>query len=51
LFYLRGVAPNSITTAMIYKGAIPFVGLQIFALVLLFMFPILVLWLPGLLFG
>ena len=51
LFYLRGVAPNSVTTAMIYKGAIPFVGLQIFALVLLFAFPILVLWLPGLLFG
>jgi TRAP-type mannitol/chloroaromatic compound transport system permease large subunit len=35
---------------MIYKGAIPFVLLQITAIVLLFMFPQLVLWLPGLLF-
>lgn len=50
LFYLRGVAPNSVTTGMIYKGAIPFVLLQITAIVLLFMFPQLVLWLPGLLF-
>ncbi|SUZ31152.1 C4-dicarboxylate TRAP transporter large permease protein DctM [Roseibaca ekhonensis] len=50
LFYLRGVAPNSVSTGMIYKGAIPFVLLQITAIVLLFMFPQLVLWLPGLLF-
>ena len=50
LFYLRGVAPNSVTTGMIYKGAIPFVLLQITAIALLFMFPQLVLWLPGLLF-
>lgn len=50
LFYLRGVAPNSVTTGMIYKGAIPFVGLQIVAIALLFIFPGLVLWLPSLLF-
>lgn len=50
LFYLRGVAPNSVTTGMIYRGAIPFVLLQIMAIVLLFMFPALVLWLPGVLF-
>jgi len=50
LFYLRGVAPNSVTTGMIYKGAVPFVLLQITAIVLLFIFPQLVLWLPGVLF-
>lgn len=50
LFYLRGVAPNSVTTGMIYKGAVPFVLLQIIAMVLLFIFPALVLWLPGILF-
>jgi tripartite ATP-independent transporter DctM subunit len=50
LFYLRGVAPNSVTTGMIYKGAIPFVLLQITAIVLLFIFPELVLWLPSILF-
>ncbi|TQM93194.1 TRAP transporter large permease [Roseinatronobacter monicus] len=50
LFYLRGVAPNSVSTGMIYKGAIPFVCLQIVAIALLFIFPGLVLWLPSLLF-
>lgn len=50
LFYLRGVAPNSVSTMMIYRGAIPFVGLQIAAIVLLFIFPGLVLWLPSVLF-
>jgi tripartite ATP-independent transporter DctM subunit len=50
LFYLRGVAPNRVSTGMIYRGAIPFVGLQIVALVLLFVFPALVLWLPSILF-
>ena len=50
LFYLRGVAPNSVSTGMIYKGAIPFVCLQIVAIALLFIFPALVLWLPSILF-
>jgi tripartite ATP-independent transporter DctM subunit len=50
LFYLRGVAPNSVTTGMIYKGAVPFVILQIVAIALLFIFPNLVLWLPSVLF-
>ncbi len=46
LFYLRGVAPPSVTTGEIYKGAIPFVILQIIAIALLFIFPELVTWLP-----
>ena len=50
LFYLRGVAPNSVTTMMIYRGAVPFVALQIAAIALLFVFPGLVLWLPSVLF-
>ena len=50
LFYLRGVAPNSVSTGMIYKGVIPFVCLQVFALALLFIFPELVTWLPKFLY-
>ncbi len=46
LFYLRGVAPNSVSTGMIYKGVIPFVGLQILALAIMFIFPELATWLP-----
>jgi tripartite ATP-independent transporter DctM subunit len=50
LFYLRGVAPANVTTGMIYKGAVPFVLLQIVAIALLFIFPQLVTWLPDLLY-
>jgi tripartite ATP-independent transporter DctM subunit len=50
LFYLRSVAPNSISTGMIYKGVIPFVCLQVLALGLLFVFPELVTWLPKVLY-
>ncbi len=50
LFYLRGVAPNSVSTGMIYKGVIPFVWLQVVAIALLFIFPELVTWLPKVLY-
>jgi tripartite ATP-independent transporter DctM subunit len=46
LFYLRGVAPDSIETKSIYKGALPFVVIQLFMLLLIAMFPGLVTWLP-----
>lgn len=50
LFYLRGVAPNSVSTGMIYKGVIPFVCLQVLAIAILFVFPELVTWLPKMLY-
>ncbi|MBX9773676.1 MAG: TRAP transporter large permease subunit [Xanthobacteraceae bacterium] len=46
LFFLRGVAPPEVKTSDIYRGIIPFVGLQIVALVLVFSFPELATWLP-----
>ena len=51
LFYLRGVAPPSVTTAQIYRGAVPFVGIQLLALLLLALFPDLVTWLPNKIYG
>lgn len=51
LFYLRGVAPASISTMQIYKGVIPFVILQLIAIVLLTVFPKIATWLPHLLYG
>ncbi len=51
LFYLRGVAPPSVTTAQIYRGAIPFVAIQVFALLLIAAFPELVTWLPERIYG
>ncbi len=46
LFFLRGVAPPEVTTGDIYRGIIPFVGMQVLALVLVFFFPEIALWLP-----
>ena len=51
LFYLRGVAPPEVTTPQIYRGVIPFVAIQIFALLLLAAFPELVTWLPEQIYG
>ena len=48
LFYLRGVAKKTIKTQEIYTGVIPFIFLQIFLMIILFKFPIIVKWLPTL---
>ena len=42
LFYLRGVTPDDVPTSAIYRGALPFIGIQIFAIVLICLFPQLV---------
>jgi tripartite ATP-independent transporter DctM subunit len=47
LFYLKAVAPPSIGIHDIYRGIIPFVILQVIAIVLLILFPELTLWLPN----
>ncbi|CAN0415687.1 unnamed protein product [Scytosiphon promiscuus] len=47
LFFLKGVAPPGVTTADIYKGVIPFIGIQMIGLLLLFLFPGLATWLPN----
>jgi TRAP-type mannitol/chloroaromatic compound transport system permease large subunit len=51
LFFLRGVAPPEITTRHIYVGIIPFVLIQIFALVVLWSVPGLATMLPHALYG
>jgi TRAP-type mannitol/chloroaromatic compound transport system permease large subunit len=51
LFYLRGVAPPEVSTGDIYRGIIPFVGLQVVMLGVLAAFPQLTLWLPKLVYG
>lgn len=51
LFYLRGVAPQSITTGDIYRGVMPFIGIQLAMLGLLALWPALATWLPKLVYG
>ncbi|MEP6792288.1 MAG: TRAP transporter large permease subunit, partial [Ramlibacter sp.] len=51
LFYLKSVAPPQITMAMIFKAAMPFIGLQVLGLALCIIFPQIILWLPGLVYS
>ncbi|PIE61586.1 MAG: C4-dicarboxylate ABC transporter [Desulfobacterales bacterium] len=46
IFYLKGIAPSSVRVLDIYRGVIPFVGLQILAVILCILFPWLLTWLP-----
>jgi TRAP-type mannitol/chloroaromatic compound transport system permease large subunit len=50
-YYLRGVAPPEVHTTDIYKGIIPFVAIQVLALVLLWYFPAIATWLPTAIYG
>ena len=47
LFYLRGVAPDSLPTSAIYRGVIPFIMIQLTVLVALWVWPSMATWLPG----
>ncbi len=51
LFYLRGVTPESIKTSEIYRGVLPFIGIQVLVLVLLAAFPKLATWLPSVIYN
>lgn len=51
LFYLRGVAPDSIGTGQIYRGVIPFILMQLTVLGILALLPALATWLPGVIYG
>ena len=48
LFFLRGVAPENVKTSNIYAGVIPFIFIQILAIILVFAFPQIATWLPRL---
>ena len=50
-FYLKGVAPKHVTLNQIFAGMIPFMGIQVVAIVLLYAFPGIGLWLPQVLYG
>ncbi len=46
LFYLRGVAPKSVQTRQIYRGVLPFIGIQVILIGLIWLFPEIATWLP-----
>jgi TRAP-type mannitol/chloroaromatic compound transport system permease large subunit len=50
LFYLRGAAPKEVTTGQIYRGVIPFIGLQAVGVAIVWFLPVLTTWLPDTMF-
>ena len=50
LFFLRGVAPDEIQTRNMYRGVIPFIGIQILAILIVGFFPEIATWLPDKMF-
>jgi len=50
-FYLKGVSPPHVTLNQIFAGMMPFMVIQVFALALLYIFPEIGMWLPGVLYG
>ena len=50
-FYLKGVSPPHVTLNQIFAGMLPFMGIQVVALVLLYVFPDIGMWLPRVLYG
>ena len=50
-FYLKGVSPPHVTLGAIFAGMLPFMGIQVIALVLLYVFPQIGLWLPSVLYA
>jgi TRAP-type mannitol/chloroaromatic compound transport system permease large subunit len=49
-FYLKGVAPSHVTLGQIFHGMMPFMAIQIVAMVLLYAFPQIGMWLPRVLY-
>jgi len=49
-FYLKGVAPSHVTLNQIFSGMLPFMGIQVLAIFILYQFPQIGLWLPSLLY-
>jgi TRAP-type mannitol/chloroaromatic compound transport system permease large subunit len=49
-FYLKGVSPPHVTLNQIFAGMLPFMGIQVIAIVLLYNFPAIGLWLPEVLY-
>ncbi len=50
-FYLKGVSPPHVTLNQIFLGMLPFMALQVLGVVLLYVFPAIGLWLPGVLYN
>jgi len=50
-YYLKGIAPPHIQLTTIFKGSLPFLGMVLLSMIIIYVFPIIVTWLPDLTYG
>jgi len=50
-YYLKGIAPPHIQLTTIFKGSLPFLGMVLLSMVIVYVFPIIVTWLPDIVYG
>jgi len=50
-YYLKGVAPPQVQLLDIFKGVMPFLSMVFIAMIILYLFPQLALWLPTVFYG
>jgi TRAP-type mannitol/chloroaromatic compound transport system permease large subunit len=50
-YYLKGIAPPSVELMQIFKGALPFLSMVFVAMIILYLFPGIALWLPNQIYG
>ena len=50
-YYLKGIAPPHIPLTTIFKGSLPFLGMVLLSMVIVYVFPIIVTWLPDIVYG
>jgi len=49
-YYLKGVAPPHVQLTQIFAGSMPFLGLVFLSMVVVYMYPAIALWLPGVMY-
>ncbi len=50
-YYLKGIAPPQIQLVQIFRGCMPFLSMVLLSMILLYIFPEIAFWLPGLVYG
>jgi TRAP-type mannitol/chloroaromatic compound transport system permease large subunit len=50
-FYLKGISPPHVRLAQIFAGCMPYMGIVVFCMVVIYVFPQTVTWLPDLLYN
>jgi len=50
-YYLKGIAPPHIQLTTIFKGSLPFLGMVLLCMVIVYVFPVIVTWMPDIVYG